>query len=431
MYVPRIEQGLRPTTIACSIFVLLCGFPALVSAQDAVGLEEILQMAEKNAPALRNARARTLQAKALKVGAEPLFPSNPKVSFGAGQRQDGDDRFLDYRFSLRQEVEVAGERSVRLEVAQKSEELARTLESRASWQVHATVCGLFVEGLIDEEHVLLTEEFLKFSERLYEIAEKRIDAGDASPLILLLAETDLAEARTARAAAQEHRNATLIRLAGEAGLPPEKSLTLSGELPRPRSVENVQRFVHDALQKHPALISQEAEIQVAEARVHLEDRQRWPKPSFGVNINREGGEGGGENVYLLSVGVPLPLWRTNQGARAKARAGREVARELRKTSEQAIRADILETLVALNTAAARLATYKNTLIPKTRENLALLRKAYELGEVDIHRVSQTWERLFRTSEGYIEAKRSYYSTAARLESLTGIKFWNTHTEEAP
>ena len=77
----------------------------------------------------------------------------------------------------------------------------------------------------------------------------------------------------------------------------------------------------------------------------------------------------------------------------------------------------------MNSAAERVALYETDIMPQLEENLALLERAYELGEVDIHQVSQTREQLLTATGRYIEARVTYYEAAAELEGLVGAEIW--------
>ena len=95
-----------------------------------------------------------------------------------------------------------------------------------------------------------------------------------------------------------------------------------------------------------------------------------------------------------------------------------------------LRGDLARAVDALDSAAARVALYDTGIVPHFEEALALLQRAYELGEVDVHEVSQTRQRLLNATAQYIDARVAYYETAAVLEGLVGTEVW-LNTEGAP
>ena len=77
------------------------------------------------------------------------------------------------------------------------------------------------------------------------------------------------------------------------------------------------------------------------------------------------------------------------------------------------------------TAAANydqlIAIYQNASMPQLVKTLDVIKRAFELGEVDIHRVIQTRVRLLQTTLGYLDARERYYQTLATLEALVGTE----------
>jgi cobalt-zinc-cadmium efflux system outer membrane protein len=135
-------------------------------------------------------------------------------------------------------------------------------------------------------------------------------------------------------------------------------------------------------------------------------------------------------VWLLHVLMPIPLWHRNQEARARAEAELQVAGGERDATATRLRGELLQAATALDAAAERVALYETDVVPQLEENLALLQRAYELGEVDVHQVSQTRERLLTATGQYIDALVTYYETAATLEGLVGTELW-TEMEDTP
>ena len=72
--------------------------------------------------------------------------------------------------------------------------------------------------------------------------------------------------------------------------------------------------------------------------------------------------------------------------------------------------------------------YTSELIPQLSKNFKLLQRAYELGEVDIQRVSQTRERLLDAMTQYTKARVLYFDRAVTLEGLVGTEQWSKPLE---
>jgi cobalt-zinc-cadmium efflux system outer membrane protein len=147
----------------------------------------------------------------------------------------------------------------------------------------------------------------------------------------------------------------------------------------------------------------------------------------GVNYQHQASPGptGGASadLWLLSLSVPLPLWRTGQGERARAAADVAVAQRHRDETVAQLRGALLQAALALSAAADRLALYESDVMPHLDQNLSLLQRAYTLGEADVHQVSQTRERLLNATAQFLDARITYFKTAAALEGLVGTALW--------
>lgn len=74
---------------------------------------------------------------------------------------------------------------------------------------------------------------------------------------------------------------------------------------------------------------------------------------------------------------------------------------------------------AVNTAAERVRTYSVEVVPRFVENLNLLQRAFELGEVDILEVFVARENFLRIQNEALEAYRAYYDAVYTLEAMLG------------
>jgi cobalt-zinc-cadmium efflux system outer membrane protein len=176
---------------------------------------------------------------------------------------------------------------------------------------------------------------------------------------------------------------------------------------------------------HPSLRTRELAVVAGRSRLALEDREAWPEPTVGLSYGREAAPGpeAEADVWLFNLTFPIPLWRTNQDGRARAEAELVVADREREATATRLRGDLLQAAIALNAAVDRVALYETGVVPQLEENLVLLQRAYELGEVDVHQVSQTRERLLTATGQYIDARITYHETAATLEGLVGTELW--------
>ena len=291
---------------------------------------------------------------------------------------------------------------------------------------------LFVELLLVRERLSQAERFVAFSQSMRDIAARQVDAGESSPLILLVADADLAHTHEALIAARLLDDSLRTRLAGIVGWPDAMLCGVEGTLPDVRSAPDTDALLSLMAEHHPSLRTRELAVRAERSRLALEEREAWPEPTVGFSYGREAAPGlePAADVWLFNLTLPVPVWRTNQSERTRAEATLLVADRERDQTATRLRSDLVRAAIALDYAAERVALYDTGIVPQLEEILALLQRAYELGEVDVHQVSQTRERLLNATAQYVDARIAYYETAATLEGFVGTEVW-PNTEGAP
>ena len=65
--------------------------------------------------------------------------------------------------------------------------------------------------------------------------------------------------------------------------------------------------------------------------------------------------------------------------------------------------------------------YGSEILPTLEKNLELLRKSFELGEIDVLDVLVAQERFLRGQQDALAAFQDYYDAWARLEAIVGVE----------
>ena len=401
------------------------GDPVDPSSTSTLTLEQLLVYADSHSPAIQTARARVGLADAGVIGADIVFPANPQLSFGAGGRTIAGTTGFEFEVAVQQQLEIAGEPGLRLDAAEDQQRLSEASVNEVRWSVHVEVHRLFTNILLVRERLAQAERFVAFAQSMRDIASRQVEAGESSPLILLVADADLAQTREAVIEAQQVGKALEARLAAVVGWSVGTLPNVEGTLPKVRQAPDTDRLLVLMSKHHPSLRTRELAVVAGQSRLALEGRKAWPKPIVGFSFGREAARGpeGPADVWLFKLTFPIPLWRTNQEGRARAEAKLNVADKERKATATRLRGELLQASIALNTAFKRVALYKTGVVTQLKTNLSLLQRAYELGEVDVHQVSQTRERLLKATREYIDARITYYEAAATLEGLAGTELW--------
>jgi outer membrane protein, heavy metal efflux system len=403
-----------------------------------VSLDELLTYADQHAPALVVAIAGRQRAEAERTAASPLFPEEPIVSGAAGRRRGSGDggEGWDFEVGLDQRVEIAGQRGTRRDAAERTGERVEAEIAGERWRVHQRVHLAFHAALVARERALAATRLREFSERLVEVANKRLTAGDISRLQVRVAEGELAMARERQIADQQQYAAARLVLAETTGWPANNPPAPAGALDAPRDTPAADRLVRTARVRHPQLVQLRAAVGEAEAKRRVAVRETWPDIDLGVSLAREADVGDGEvDIALFRIGIPLPLFRQNRGERARAAAEVRVAEAERDAEAAMLDSRVRRAASAVNAAAARVRAYGSEIVPRFQENLDLLVRAFELGEVDVLNVLVARERFLEVQRAVLDAYGDYYEAVGSLEAEVGVELWpedrHEHEPEVP
>lgn len=420
--------------------LVLQSAPILAQADESsrtrsVSLQAMLEHAHEHAPRLRVSRAELEHGKAAIDGASVVLQRNTRAGASAGPRIVEGARGVDFTVWLTQPIEIAGERKQRIRAAEKLDERTRKELEEAEWIVHREVHAAFHTALVARERWKVIDKLLVSTEELVSVAERRLQAGDISPLAVRLAKGELAQARQTSLTAERAYRSAQLELAEVSGWPPDVLPEPLGELDEPRRAPAIEDLLLLATEKHPGIAARESAVAEAEAWVRLQNREAWPEPVLGVTYTRESLPIARVHEHIVqgTMALPLPFSQRNQAGRARARADLGVRQAEEQSFRQTLEARLTRAAIAVDADSNRIAAYGTEILPAFEGNLTLLRRAFELGEVDLLQVLVARERLLRIQQDALTAHQDYYRDVAALEAEVGTEVWpdahHDHEEE--
>ena len=234
------------------------------------------------------------------------LPANPYLSGGAGtttQQGVGNN----YGFYISQEIEVAGQRSKRIDVATQDIAKAASELTGAQQTLAAAVKTAFVQGLVGTDRVPLARQGLDVTTELSTQLSRIKNPSDAQRIDRNNAQIQDSRARRDVAAMQQARDnalTTIRRLVGlplEQGTRPWRALQSYRCGRSPSEAELVAR----ALRQRPDLAAQQRALDKADAQITLVEREAIPNVTLSGNLSRFEGAtlAGGD------IGVHLPVFQ--------------------------------------------------------------------------------------------------------------------------
>lgn len=381
-------------------------------------LDALVSEALAKSPEVAAARAEETGAEQGLSADSRWVRDNPQLEVEYGTdavTQDAGERRM--AVALSQQLQVAGQRGLRVERAEAALAAARARRRAVELRVAREAAEAAVEWERREALVKLREEALATARTLEEAAAKRFAAGDVPELDRNAAalERARAEARAAQARAEEATARAFVnRLLGRAATAP--LLITLGAMAVPEALAA----------ELPEVEAARAEAEAARAEVNLLRRERIPDPTVSVGYEQEerleehatGPDLHTASMVVARVSVPLPLWNRNQRELAEARArhaAREAERQGREREVEAERVSARE-----NHEAARISEAALTAaLPGIERNLALVQRAYDAGELSLDALLLARDRAYSARGEAIDAVAALARARAALLRASG------------
>jgi outer membrane protein, heavy metal efflux system len=386
-----------------------------------VTFAELLAFAEQHAPSVRRARAQLATGAAARIEASSPLHDDPTLSVGVGPRFAAGQSSVDIEVEVSQPVEVAGERGLRRALAARLSERLEAEVGSTRAELRRELGLAFHGATLLQQRVSVAAELRAFAEKTVVVCERRLAAGDATRIEVNVATADAAEAQEAELLAREELTSARISLCRLSGWPLDTPPLGPSELAPAQPPPSLRAVLRRARARHPELSARAAATRQAHAEVELIDRQAWPKPTLGVHFAREGSVGSPANTIVLgSVELPLPVWSSNQGARARARADEGIAREEEALAAQDRLARLVSAHAALSSAAKRRALLAQGASKPLESSLALYARGFEHGEFSALELSAAREKFARAALASLEAQADYLRARAELEYVLDV-----------
>lgn len=396
-----------------------------------VSLAGIFAYADAHSPVLAVARSTRSRADAERVAAAVRVLTNPELTIAVGPRSGIFGRGVDVEAGLSQPIPIGGQRGRRLDAAARLRELTDAEIEQMRWAVHCDVHAAFHRALVEQARTRLAERVVTFQEDVLRVVDRQIAAGEVAPLALRLAQAEVAQARQVLVASRQAFLASRLRLAQLAGWPVTIPPMPMGELDDLRDPPAFDALLAVARARLPSLATGEARIREAEARAASALRAGWPQPVVGLQYRREDNptSEGAYDIVLGTLTLPIPAFARNQGERARARADAEVASAELDAALRLLAGQIAEARSEVVAAGERARAYGAEIVPRFEESLSLLRRSFELGEIDILALSAGRERFLRIQSDALAAQLDYFVALAGLERVVGVDLWHDDHEE--
>lgn len=281
------------------------------------------------------------------------------------------------------------------------------------WQTRMELRRAWARWSALSDRADVEREHLSRLERLVGLVEGLERAGEMPRIEAALFRIELATRRSSLDQTIGQRDAAALEIRRILGLTPDSELVLIPGVPR--AVTDIDPADASWVERHPTLAAAAAEYQTAERTLALEIRRQYPDLSIGPGFESDRGD----EMVMIGLSLPIPLWNRNRQGIATAEAQREAARAAYEIAYERLVNDLAAARVEHRTARQRRDVLEREIVPLVDEQYAAARRIAELGEVDTFLLLESVSRQREAMLDLIEAQLEERIAEIRLQELVG------------
>ena len=417
----RFRAPRRLLQLVCAGALLLPRV-AIATTADSLGTDGDVSLARAlELTSLQHARLamadweiRARQADALQAGRRP----NPELDVefenfagtGAASGFDG----ADLTVTLSQLVELGGDRGARQRVADVEARLAGREQVALRAALTTAARKAFVDVLAAQELAGLSANLVDVATSVHAAAQRRVEAGGASPVEAGRAHVALGSAAIDRAQAERDLTIARRRLAafwgGTNPALPRALGTLAIDSATFPDLDSL--LVRASLNPDVARWADEAEMWRATQALARAERRSDLRLGAGVRLLE-----GEYTAFVAALSLPLPVFDRRQHASQAAADRAAQAQDGARAATNDAHGQITALHQELASARDEITALTGTTIPEAERVFELAQAAHARGQLRLTDVLDTQRTLFELRARRVRALSRYHATAANLEQL--------------
>lgn len=402
------------------LFAFLYPLPALSAP---ITLEQAWEQAEQANPALRATQANLATAQGELSDASALLWNNPQLnaewSKGVLPQINSTDQINFGRMvGLAQTFEIAGQQGIRRNAAEQSLAATQEVITETRGQLRAEVEQRFVRVLSLQSRIQMEEQMLKLIEEAATAVRKRVTAGEDSRLDGNLALVEAQREQNQVSLLREQLVQARTDLAALLQLPADSLPEVDGFLDAPPASYKLEDMLTSAASR-PLLHAFDYREKSAMSRLDLERAAVYPDVTLGLGTARGTPDTSGLNVTLLSVSVPLPLFRRNNTGIGRAMTELTQVQVQKQAAQRDTRAQVLALWERLENLKTRVKRLNESVLPSLEENQHLSSISFREGEIGLLQLLLVNRQVLDGQRDLLDARTELRLTQVALETAAG------------
>ena len=313
-------------------------------------------------------------------------------------------------------LELGGKRGARTRAAQIARDATAQDAAVLQAELRADVTRAFFDLVIAQERMALAQASDALAAQAESAAARRVQAGKVSPV-------EQTKAGVARAsAAIELRDANAELLVAQRALAafwgtPSAAPEADGSAETLPVVPPEARQATGALENTPRAVRARLEIDRRQALANVERSKRVPDVTLTVGAKRD--SAANNNMAVLGIAVPLPLFDRNQGSQLEAQRLADKAFEDYRALQLEQNATLAQDVARLDAARAAVQSLRQDVLPGAQRAYDAARIGFDAGKFNFLDVLDAQRTLFQARAQYLAALSRAHQAAAGIDRILG------------
>ncbi len=397
--------------------------------KEILGLDAAIAIAMTNNHALRIAREEINIAEGQLQQAKLL--NNPEIEFSISSSSAADS-VLKIAGSLLQPISLFWpKRQVTIAMAEAAVDRAKAEVQRFEWEIRVTIKRTYLLTILQQNEKAFFKQSQKIIQKLSSTTTRMKAGGEVSRLGELLVQSEVVEAKARLIETESKLAKKRSDLAILLGIPFLPQLP-EGTLELPTSLElDALKLTHSFAAGNPEIYLRDAEIRLATLSHAAAQKTWWPTPKLGATAERDIDK---SRLFGGLFSLELPIFNHNEGE-IQSRTAMLLKAQIEREQTQFVGQQTLDRLmIVLRRTMQLIALYRDEGLPAVEENLVLIQRAIEAGELSALELITARKQGITMQLTYLQMRFAVVEVLLDLEAVLGTPLFelvmtNTATQE--
>ena len=386
-------------------------------ADQSLTLEQAVKRAQQNNPGFRVLESEIEAAEGSK-GSAAARP-NPNLTVGPGIKHAsgaGSESSFHGELALEQTFEFPRKRSLRVLLADGDIQLRKLAQEGFAQELRIEVRRAFFRALAAGQVAALRIEQVQSAQTFLQAARKRVEGGYASDFESMKAQADLIAARKALGEAASEVSQSKLRLSALMGSLSDTAFSLEGKLDASTFTSRAVDPVGMALAQNPAVKTRTLLVEISQRNIRAADLVLKPDLSVAPSLEYTRDE----QIYGLSLSLPIPVWNRGKGEVRKANGEYRAAQAELEKVKQEVTLSVKEAQEKVRLSEAQLALYTPEFLDGLKSIMQRAEKVYGQSSTTLLIYLESKRSYFESLSDYYEALSAWTESHIDLEAAVGF-----------